>query len=158
MNLTHSLITLPLLLVLILPSSGRAADSEYPPLDVMVGSMIMCGFRGAELPPEDPFLKLVANGHVGHVILFDKDVTTGTPRNIISHRQVRQLVQTLKQAAARPMLIAIDQEGGIVSRLKPQYGFVDLPSAADMSEGKPELTRSWARKTGMEMRRLGINV
>ena len=96
-----------------------SAGSAAPSLDVMIGSMLMLGFRGADLPQGDAFLAQVRAGHVGHIILFDRDVTTGGERNIISPQQVQRLTATLRAASPCPMLIAVDQEGGRVRRLKP---------------------------------------
>ena len=147
---------LPLLAMLI-PFGGAAAESGDPPLEVMIGSMIMCGFRGAALKPDDAFLRMVAEGRVGHVILFDRDVPSGGPRNIVSRAQLAELTRTLRAAAHRPMLIAVDQEGGRVCRLKPEYGFTAVPSARVMGLGSPDATRTLARRTGEEMRAAGIN-
>lgn len=129
-----------------------------PPLDIMIGSMLMLGFRGADLPPGDAFLEQVRAGHVGHVILFDRDVTTGGERNITSPQQLRQLTATLRAVAPGPLLIAVDQEGGRVRRLKPQKGFADLPSAQSMGAGQPDKTRTLARQLGKELAGLGISV
>ena len=129
-----------------------------PSLDMMIGSMLMLGFRGADLPPGDAFLAQVRTGHVGHVILFDRDVTTGGERNITSPRQLRQLTATLRAAAPGPLLIAVDQEGGRVRRLKTQKGFADLPSARSMGAAQPEKTRAIARQLGKELADLGISV
>lgn len=82
------------------------AGSAAPSLDVMIGSMLMLGFRGADLPQGDAFLAQVHAGHVGHIILFDRDVTTGGERNIISPQQVRQLTATLR-AASYPLLATL---------------------------------------------------
>ena len=109
-----------------------SAGSAAPSLDVMIGSMLMLGFRGADLPQGDAFLAQVRAGHVGHIILFDRDVTTGGERNIISPQQVR--------------------------RLKPQRGFADLPSAQSMGAASPEKTRAIARQLGVELASLGISV
>ena len=79
------------------------AGSAAPSLDVMIGSMLMLGFRGADMPPGDAFLAQVRAGHVGHISLFDRDVTTGGERNIISPQQVRRLTATLRAASPCPM-------------------------------------------------------
>ena len=138
--------------------ANAGAGKAAPPLDVMIGSMLMLGFRGADLPSGDAFLEQVRAGHVGHVILFDRDVTTGGERNIISPRQVRRLTATLRAASPGPFLIAVDQEGGRVRRLKPQRGFADLPSARSMGADSPEKTRAIARQLGEELASLGISV
>lgn len=140
-------------------SLGKAAGvAQDPSLEKMLGAMIMCGFRGADLAEDDAFLKLVANGHVGHVILFDRDVQTGQRRNILSPTQLKTLIAKLRKASGRPMFIAVDQEGGQVSRLKSRLGFVSLPSARQLGQGSPLATRSWARKSADEMHALGINL
>ena len=145
------------------PASGAGAanasvSKTLPSLDIMIGSMLMLGFRGADLPPGDAFLAQVHAGHVGHVILFDRDVTTGGERNITSPQQLRQLTATLRAASPGPLLIAVDQEGGRVRRLKPQKGFADLPSAQSMGTGQPDKTRALARQLGRELAGLGISV
>ena len=144
------------------PAQAAPADvatgATDPPLDRMLGAMLMCGFRGAELAPGDPFLAAVASGHVGNVILFDKDVTSGGERNIRSPEQVRRLTATLRATAPGPIFIAVDQEGGQVRRLKPQKGFLDLPAAQRLGQGSIVETRETAGRLGEELAGLGINV
>ena len=139
-------------------TANATVNKALPSLDMMIGSMLMLGFRGADLPPGDAFLAQVRAGHVGHVILFDRDVTTGGERNIASPQQLRQLTATLRAASPGPLLIAVDQEGGRVRRLKPQKGFADLPSAQNMGAGQPDKTRALARQLGKELAGLGISV
>ena len=101
--------------------------------------LLMVGFRGFSVGPDDPIVKAIAGG-LGGVILFDRDRVTKT-RNIESPEQLARLVTSLREAAPDSLLVAIDQEGGRVSRLKPAYGFPDTQSQAaigatdDPSEG-----------------------
>lgn len=140
-------------------NAGKVKTANtLPSQDIMIGSMLMLGFRGADLPPGNSFLEQVRTGHVGHVILFDRDVTTGGERNITSPQQLRQLTATLRAASPGPLLIAVDQEGGRVRRLKPQKGFADLPSAQSMGAQQPDKTRAMARQLGRELAGLGISV
>lgn len=143
-----------------LAGAGASASTEpaAPPLDRMIGAMLMCGFRGTELAPDDPFLAAVAGGRVGNVILFDRDMTTGGERNIRSPEQVRRLTATLRAAAPGPLFIAVDQEGGQVRRLRPQKGFSDLPSAQRLGQGSAAATREIATLLGEELAGLGIDV
>lgn len=127
-------------------------------LDAMLGAMLMLGFRGDALANNDPFLKMVSEGKIGNVILFDKDVTTGGGRNISSPEQVRRLTDTLRKAAPAPIFIAVDQEGGQVRRLKPQKGFAELPSAQALGQGNPHITQETAEALGQELAGLGINL
>lgn len=146
-------------LVLFCPQAHAAdADMPEPTLDQMLGSMLMFGFRGSAPAADDEFLKLLKAGQVGNVILFDRDVTQGGSRNILSQDQLKNLTRSLADASALPLFISVDQEGGQVRRLKPQKGFTDLPSAQAMGQGNPAATRDLASAMGAELKSLGINM
>lgn len=141
--------------------AGDTRDMEgisSPTLDRMIGSMLMLGFRGSELSPQDPFLEEIRSGRVGHVILFDRDVQSGGERNVRSPEQLRRLTAALRKAAPGPMFIAVDQEGGQVRRLKAEHGFMDLPSAQRMGQGNFLSTEEIAKDLGRHLIDLGINV
>lgn len=131
---------------------------NMPSLEKMLGSMLMFGFRGFNLQEKDPFLTKIREGQIGGVILFDKDISSNGQRNIQSPEQLRKLCSELAQAAPYPLLIGIDQEGGQVRRLRPQKGFMDLPSAQAMGQESSHNTYATAEKLGAELHGLGINV
>ncbi len=142
---------------LLLPCQALCAGGK-PSLDRMIGSMIMCGFRGAELAKDDPVRLLLQEGRLGHVILFDRDMATKGSRNVVSKAQLKRLTDELRAVAARPLFIAVDQEGGRVARLLPRHGFASLPSAKAMGQGTPEATRRLALGMGRELKEAGINL
>jgi len=155
----HPAVVIVLCLLLCLATVGQAcAEKAAPSLDRMLGAMLMLGFRGAELTQDDPFLAEIRSGRVGHVILFDRDVQNGGERNIHSPEQVRRLTAALRAAAPGPIFIAVDQEGGQVRRLKPERGFMDVPSAQRMGQEKTASTTQVAAALGRELQGLGINV
>lgn len=131
-------------------------QENYPPLEKMLGAMLMFGFRGEELPDNDKFAAILKSGKIANVVLFDKDLATGGSRNISSADQLRKLCARLRKMGT--IFIAIDQEGGQVRRLKAKRGFQDLPSAQAMGQGSPHETLQKAEAAGREMRELGINV
>ena len=98
---------------------------DVPTLEQMIGQMLMVGFRGLE--PEDvsdAIKTQVRNGNMGGIIFFDYDVINKEAvRNIKSPDQVKRLIKSIRDIAPQPLLIAIDQEGGRVNRLKTKYGF-----------------------------------
>ncbi len=71
-----------------------------------------------------PIARDIRERHIGGVILFDYDVPTRTyGRNIESAKQIKALTSSLQRRAAIPLFIAVDQEGGKISRLKEKNGF-----------------------------------
>jgi len=103
-------------------SPTRGATSAN--LDVKIGQMLMVGFRGLEVDNEHFIVQDIRKRHLGGIFLFDYDVPTQQPvRNIASPSQVKALIASLKSVSATPLLVAIDQEGGIVTRLKERHGF-----------------------------------
>jgi beta-N-acetylhexosaminidase len=73
---------------------------------------------------------------------------------------VRGLVGDVRDAARRPSgvrtLLAADQEGGLVQRLKGP-GFDDMPSARTQGTWSPSRLRSSAQNWGEELRAAGID-
>lgn len=124
----------------------------------MAGAMIMVGFRGTDLPDDSPLLRDLAEGRAGGVLLFSRDMLLGTVRNIESPSQVRALVARLKSAAAGPLLVAVDQEGGRVQRLSARNGFQDWPSAREWGTGDPDATYTGALGMGAALAGAGFNL
>ncbi|MFW6347091.1 MAG: glycoside hydrolase family 3 protein [Cyclonatronaceae bacterium] len=137
-------------------------DAPKPSLEEMIGQMLMVGFRG--LTPEDAgregIIEDIRQRHLGGIILFDYDVPLGQRvRNVASPEQLHDLVRALQNEAAHPLFVAIDQEGGQVSRLKPQFGFPEIPGHAELGRmDEPDSTRYYAEKTGQMLAEAGINI
>lgn len=141
-------------------TSKPQAQTQQPSLDHMIGQMIFVGFKGMDVhaPEIQPFLASLKKGHVGGVILFDRDYLTKQPRNIASAGQVRKLIDDLQAIAPTPLFVAVDQEGGNVQRFKKEHNVTPMPSAHDMGQGKPEATYALALATGKELKAAGINM
>lgn len=129
-------------------------------LQEKIGQMLLIGFRGLELKGGEPVLRDLAERNIGAVILFDKEMAdTSLPaRNIQSPGQVKSLVDSLKRAARGPLLVAIDQEGGRINRLKAEYGFPESISHEELGAiNDPSVTFEQAEKTARTLAGLGIN-
>lgn len=113
------------------PSTQESKIEQTPkeegiPLDVKLGQMLILGFRGTEATEISPIAKAIKDLHLGGVVLFDIHVPTRKTeplRNIESPEQVKKLIEDLQSFAEVPLLVTVDQEGGIIQRLKPKYGF-----------------------------------
>ncbi len=85
------------------------------PIATQVGDALIVGFDGLE--PTANVLERIRAGRAGGIILF--------ARNVHAPDQVRDLCVRLQEARAAehdsPLLIAIDQEGGTVARLRDPW-------------------------------------
>ncbi|MEW6659144.1 MAG: beta-N-acetylhexosaminidase [Thermodesulfobacteriota bacterium] len=115
------------------------------------GQLLMVGLPG---PRVDAVAReLVRDLQVGGIILF--------ARNVESPEQVWELCRDLQQealaAAGLPLLIAVDQEGGPVQRLKAP--FTIIPPARDLGiTATPEEVEDLSRRVARELALVGINM
>jgi beta-N-acetylhexosaminidase len=120
-----------------------------------IGELFILGFFGKVIP--EWLKQFAARYGLGGVILFDYSCQTRQyDNNIESPEQLRGLCQEISRLPSGPMVF-IDQEGGLVRRLKESLGFRPLPSAKQFNdltalEKRKMLTASFA-----EMRQLGIH-
>ncbi len=143
-----------------LPPLPTATALPGPTLAEMVGGILLLGFRGTTLTSGNPIVADIRDRHLGGIILFSFDVAANSPvRNIQSPAQVAQLTADLQLAAGgRKLLIATDQEGGLVARLGPDHGFPATPSHAALGAiGDANRTRTVAAGMGATLAAAGIN-
>ncbi|MBM3116857.1 beta-N-acetylhexosaminidase [Jeongeupia naejangsanensis] len=120
-------------------------------LQEQIGQLLMAGFDG--LAPSPGIERLIRELRIGGVILFR--------RNVDNPAQVAALCRRLQEINAEvsdaPLLIGIDQEGGMVMRIED--GMTPLPSAlAYQAAGSVDDCRELARIGNAELAALGINI
>ena len=120
-----------LILVLLSTWSLFAQEkSAEQDLKQQIAHMLIIGFDAESLEASHPFVQEMRAYSPGGVILFDRDFhDRNRTKNIRSPEQLKRLTRQLNAFAPRPLLIAVDQEGGKVARLKSKYGFPAFPSA-----------------------------
>ena len=145
------------------PSSAPATASVAPSPSVQatvgpslrerIAGLIIVGFRGAALDDAAWVRRAIRDGNLGGVILFDRDQQTGGARNVVSARQVAALTAELRAAAGdRGLIVSIDQEGGIVTRLSPAHGFPPVASEAEIGAANSVTAAStWGRGIATSM-------
>ncbi len=113
---------------------------------------LLIGITGLTLTAEE--LELLAHPSIGGVILFS--------RNYADLAQLRELVRAIHNRRTPPLLVAVDQEGGRVQRLRD--GFTALPAPrqfGQMYDEHPVRARRLATLTGcllaQELRLVGID-
>lgn len=121
-------------------------------LERKIGQLFMAGFDG--LSPSEGILDLIGNEALGGVIYFRRNI--GDPAQVaeLSRRLQEKNAETAGQP---PLFIAIDQEGGMVSRI--DRGITLIPGAMALgAAGSAELAYETAGISGRELRLMGINV
>lgn len=147
----------------------RAASTEHLSLQQKIGQLLIVGFKGSELKPNDSILHAIAAQAIGGVILFDYDYATKTyEHNIKSPKQLKTMNQQLQRVAhsaaiahandAYPLLISVDYEGGRVNRLKASYGFPATDAAAEIGELPISKAREQAQRMAQTLAAVGINM
>jgi beta-N-acetylhexosaminidase len=135
-----------------LRSPNRDGGDEVS-LDAMIAQMLLVGFTGSALSPGNPVIENVRTVGVGGVVLFD------AAGNIKSPGQLKSLTASLQKLAKVPLLVAVDQEGGNVARLKTKYGFPASVSQQYLGRmNNPILTRRHAVATARTLAEHGINM
>lgn len=119
-----------------------------------VGELFILGFYGKVVPA---WLKqFAARFGLGGVILFDYSCQTRQyDNNIVSPSQVQALCAEIAALPSGP-LVFIDQEGGLVRRLKESRGFQPLPSAKDFNRLATAEKQQLLAASYDELRQLGI--
>jgi beta-N-acetylhexosaminidase len=133
---------------------GAVSKDSLDSLDLKIGQMIMLGIRDRiSVSENDTLLKEIKEDKLGGVVLFEKNISSNNSKNTLI-----TLIQNLQGQAAVPLLISIDEEGGLVHRLKEKYGFVGMPSAARLGKiNSSDCTLYYNRRLASELAELGIN-
>jgi beta-N-acetylhexosaminidase len=93
---------------------------------------------------------MVRGMHAGAMILY-------YPKNITSLQQLHDYVAAIQARADLPMLVTMDEEGGVVDRLR-FVGDPPLPAAQDLAaSGDPHLAWQAGARAASEMQALGVN-
>jgi beta-N-acetylhexosaminidase len=121
------------------------AQPETNPRDSVL-ARFMLGFPGHSLPSE--LAEYLAQGLAGVAIYR---------RNFASIEQLLDLTAAIREAAKRPVLIGIDQEGG--TRFALEKPFTRWPSATELGQsGDVEATEQIACAMAAELRAAGCNL
>ncbi len=116
-------------------------------LEALAGQVLIVGFPAGE--PPAAVRRALANDSLGGVILFR--------RNIEGPHQVAEFLRSLLENAIGAPLVAIDQEGGRVQRLRTPV--LELPPMRAFGQrGDAALTREAARLLGGQLRALGFSM
>jgi beta-N-acetylhexosaminidase len=120
------------------------------------GNVIVGALEGTEITPEE--VSLLCRAKLAGITLFKRNITPAFSQDL---RTLNQRVQGLRPAGNPPLIVAIDQEGGRVSRLPPP--FPDAGPAFHLFESLAPAARAtaieqYAWGVGTCLVGLGVNV
>lgn len=126
-------------------------------LKQLLHKMLIIGFDADIISKNNTLITQIKNG-LGGVILFDKYMHDKTKnKNIQTPQQLKKLTLSLQNISNTPLMICIDQEGGKVTRLKEEKGFVETPSAKTIASLSLSDAKTEYENLASQLQKLGIN-
>lgn len=124
-----------------------------------VGQLLLIGFRGDSVENSESIKRDIQDIGVGSVILFDYDVALKVrDRNIKNPAQLKKLNQDMQSLAKIPLFISVDEEGGMVSRLKSRYGFESKLSPMELGTSESRVVQKEMSKLAGELHENNFNM
>jgi beta-N-acetylhexosaminidase len=131
------------------PPQERVEVARTLPLGQLAGERVVAGLEGTDVSPR--LRRAIRTGRIAGVVLFESSF----PSRAAGRRLVAQLQAIRRPPALRaPLLIMVDQEGGLVKRVD---GAPTL-SARQMGNRGAAVAREQGRRTAANLRDLGVNV
>ena len=124
------------------------ADLSGMSLDEKLGQMFLIETYYQAWTPD--IANMVVGMHAGAVIIYAK--------NMQSPQQLQAYIASMQSHTKIPLLVTMDEEGGLVDRLGYNHFFPPLPSAQALGDtGNPKLATQAGDQAAQEMRAMGIN-
>lgn len=139
-----------------LTAAQRQADIQWTvrqdvagmTLDQKLGQMFLIETYYQTWTPD--IANMVVGMHAGAVIIYAKNMKTPA--------QLQSYISSLQAHASIPLLVTMDEEGGLVDRLGYNNFFPPLPAAQDLgNSGNPALATKAGVQAAQEMLTMGIN-
>jgi beta-N-acetylhexosaminidase len=125
---------------------------ELSELDSKIGQLFMAGLPGLDLDTETE--TFIRDYNLGGVILFSRNIQD--PGQLT--RLCRQLQAKAMEYDNQPLLLAVDQEGGRVARLREPFTVFPGNKAIGMDDRPVERAEEFGAVTAKEMRMVGLNM
>ncbi|GHH98685.1 beta-N-acetylhexosaminidase [Neobacillus kokaensis] len=138
------------------PRPDKVTDPIKEIIDSMsikekVGQMLMFGLEDTQV--NDETRKLIEDYHVGGVILFKKNIS-GAQQLLDLNNKIKEINSGLNDT---PIFIAVDEEGGLVSRMPPEI--INLPDSKDIGDANnAALAHQVGKAIGERVSAFGFNM
>ncbi len=178
---TSLLLLIALMVALPMPAQSVYAQTPPPPTNLnqllaalspeeRVGQLFLVTFEGASAEPGSPIYDLIANHHIGGVVLrAENDNFVAAPDTLPAAYQLISNLQQIEWDSAYPqhgashayipLLVGIEQDGDGYPNDQILSGLTELPSPMALgATWKPELAKQVAEIQGKELSALGFNL
>jgi beta-N-acetylhexosaminidase len=141
-----------MLTTMLLGQGYHVKAQQVDSLDIKIGQMILIGFAKPDI--DSAVLREIREAKAGSLVIFEKNIPAKS-----SFASLKKIIWTYQKAAPIPLIVAIDQEGGRVNRLKEKYGFTRSITAQAMGKSPTlDSVRFYADATASTLAGLGINL
>lgn len=128
--------------------SARVSDKE-------IANMFLLGFYGTAAPADSEVCQDLHKGLAGVILFQNRPDNRRLAKNFSSAGGLRAMSSQLKRCAPITPLIAVDQEGGVVQRIKFTYAYPKAKDVAKLGLGR---ARAYYLAMAKELHALGINL
>jgi beta-N-acetylhexosaminidase len=117
-------------------------------LPQLVGTRLVVGFQGTEVP--EPLRRAIRRDYLAGVVLFRENL----PSRATARALIAEIESIPRPRLREPLLVMVDQEGGLVKRLAG----APTTSAARMGAAGAAFSRAQGRATAANLGGVGVNV
>ncbi|MFI3303445.1 MAG: glycoside hydrolase family 3 N-terminal domain-containing protein [Rikenellaceae bacterium] len=117
--------------------------------------LLVVGVIGNTLNDDNPIIRDIEERGISGVILFENNISPEGD----SRAKLRRFIDDIQSKSDTPLFVAIDQEGGLVNRLKSKYGFADMPSQQMVASARrADYANEVAALIASEVASIGVNI
>jgi len=136
-------------IILLFSVTARSTEPLYPEIEKTIEKMSMKERIGQMIMVYISPYKFLKEHNIGSVLIL-KD-------NLKKYDKLKKTLTTLQKKLPIPLIVAIDQEGGMVNRLSPLQKWKRTPSAKVMRTWNHDKIKKHSKQMGLALKELGIN-
>jgi beta-N-acetylhexosaminidase len=140
---------------------AQTADISENELDRLVGELFLIGFRGSSISDAglSTLRQILSDGRAAGVVFLSRNLPEPDDPEYVD--KIVRLTSLIRRSSPGMPIIAVDQEGGYVQRLKGPLEALPAPSILGRIEDR-KTARTVTRNAGLaaarQLKRLGFNV
>ncbi len=127
-------------------------------LEEKAAKMLIVGVIGQDIKADNPLVDMIVEKKVSGVILFEHNITHISKKKD-SKAILQKMLVDIQALSDEKLFLAVDQEGGLVNRLKSKYGFAPMISHKEVGQADSlSYTKEVADVIAGEVKSAGFNI